>query len=80
MDFLGIGPGELLLILIIALIVFGPGKIVEVSRQLGKTVRAFRKASSELTAQVTKELESEEKDHSPVKVSDETERSVVFNK
>ena len=74
MDFLDIGPGELLLILIVALIIFGPGKIVEVSRQLGKTVRAFRKASSELTAQVTKELESEEKDHQLGKASEEANR------
>ncbi len=64
MDFFGIGPGELLLIIVIALIVFGPGKIVQISRELGKTVHAFRKASSELAAQVTKELESENKDHS----------------
>jgi TatA/E family protein of Tat protein translocase len=41
---LGIGPGELLLIVIIALIIFGPGKIVEVSQQLGKMVRSFRKS------------------------------------
>jgi TatA/E family protein of Tat protein translocase len=47
MDFFGIGPGELLLIVIIALMTFGPGKMVEASRQLGKMVRAFRKASSD---------------------------------
>ena len=64
MDFFGIGPGELLLIIIIALIIFGPGRIVEVSRQLGRTVRAFRKASSELTAQISRELENE--DNSPL--------------
>jgi len=67
MDFFGIGPGELLLIVIIALIIFGPGKIVEVSRQLGRTVHAFRKASADLTAQITRELESEEKKDQPPK-------------
>ena len=64
MDFFGIGPGELLLIIIIALIIFGPGRMVEVSRQLGRTVRAFGKASSELTAQISRELENE--DNSPL--------------
>ncbi len=63
MEFFGMGMGEVLLILVVAMIVFGPGKIVQVSRELGKMVHAFRKTSSELAAQVTKELESEDKDH-----------------
>lgn len=62
MDFLGIGGWELLVILFIALLVLGPGKIVEISRTLGKIVRNLRKATSDLTAQVTKEIEEEEKD------------------
>ncbi len=65
MDFFGIGMGEILLILVIALIVWGPGRIVEIGRTLGKIVRTLRKASSDLTAQVTKELEKEEKDPPP---------------
>ena len=62
MDFFGIGMGETLLILVIALIIWGPGRIVETGRTLGKIVRTSRKASPDLTAQVTKELETEEKD------------------
>ena len=61
MDFLGIGGLEILLILIVALLVVGPGKVVEMSRTLGKTVNAFKKAASELTTQVTKELEDEKR-------------------
>ena len=61
MDFLGMGGGEILLILIIALIVMGPGKVVEVGRTLGKMVRAFKKATTDLTTQISKELEEEEK-------------------
>ncbi|MDH7577231.1 MAG: twin-arginine translocase TatA/TatE family subunit [Bacillota bacterium] len=41
-----IGPWELLLILAVALIVFGPGRLPEVARSLGKAVNEFRKASS----------------------------------
>ncbi len=59
MDFLGIGPGEVLVILIVALLVFGPEKLVEIGKTLGKTVHSFRKAASDLTTQVTKELEEE---------------------
>jgi sec-independent protein translocase protein TatA len=59
MDFLGIGPMELFLILILALIVFGPGKLPELARQLGRAVREFRKASSELTHDFKEEFEKE---------------------
>jgi sec-independent protein translocase protein TatA len=56
--FLNIGPWELLLILVIMLIVFGPGKLPEVARALGKAIREFRKASSSVQRvwdEVTKE-------------------------
>jgi len=65
MDLLGMGMGEILLILVVALVVWGPGRIGEVGRTLGKIVRNLRKVSFDLTAQLTKELEGEEKDHPP---------------
>ncbi len=43
-----IGPVELLLILGILLLVVGPGKLPEVGSAMGKTIREFRKASSDL--------------------------------
>lgn len=43
---LNIGPWELVLILVVMLIVFGPGKLPEVAQSLGKAMREFRKASS----------------------------------
>ncbi|NLG78369.1 MAG: twin-arginine translocase TatA/TatE family subunit [Firmicutes bacterium] len=43
-----IGVTELILILVIALIVFGPGKLPDVGRALGKTIREFKKASREI--------------------------------
>ena len=64
-DFFGIGGWEILLILVIALIIWGPVKMVEISRTLGKIVRGLRKATFDLTTQVTKELELEEKDNPP---------------
>ena len=62
MDFLGIGGLEVLLILIIAVIVWGPGRMIEIGRTLGKIVRTLKKATFDLTAQVTKEIEDKEKD------------------
>jgi len=48
MPFPNIGPGELILILIIALVVLGPGKLPDVASSLGKSVREFRKAATDL--------------------------------
>ena len=44
-----IGPGELILILIIALVVLGPGKLPDVASSLGKSIREFRKAASDIS-------------------------------
>jgi sec-independent protein translocase protein TatA len=41
-----IGPWELILILLIALIVVGPGKLPDVARSLGKGLNEFKKATS----------------------------------
>ena len=60
MNFFGIGMGEVLLVLVVALIIWGPGRIVEVGRTLGKMARTLRKATFDLTAQVTKEIEGRE--------------------
>src|SRR3954471_23609415 len=49
MPFPNIGPGELILILIIALVVLGPGKLPDVAQSLGKSVREFRKAATDIT-------------------------------
>lgn len=43
-----IGPAELILILVVLLLVVGPGKLPDVGAALGKTIREFRKASSEV--------------------------------
>ena len=43
-----IGPFELLLVLILALLILGPGKLPEVGQALGRTIREFRKASTDV--------------------------------
>ena len=65
MDFLGIGGWEVLLILVIAVIVWGPRRMAEIGRTLGKIVRTVKKATFDLTAQVTKELEDQDKENPP---------------
>ena len=62
MEFFGMGMWEITVILLVALVVLGPGRITEVGRTMGKIVRTLKKASFDLTAQVTKELEEEKKE------------------
>ena len=45
----GIGAPEFILILVIGLIVFGPGKLPELARSLGKGMREFKKATNALS-------------------------------
>jgi len=63
LGFLDIGWTELLLILVVVLVIFGPGRMVEISRSLGRTFRAIKNASSTLTAQMSREIQGE--DYSP---------------
>jgi len=59
MNFFGIGIPELMLILVIALIVFGPERLPEIGRSLGKAVRDFRQMSAGFTSEwqdLSKEL------------------------
>ena len=62
MEFFGMGPLEILLILIVGLIAFGPGRLPQLARNLGKGIAAFKKAAFELTAEVSKEFEEVEKE------------------
>lgn len=41
------GPWELVLILLIVLIIVGPGKLPQVGQSLGKAIQSFRKAKEE---------------------------------
>ncbi|MBI3932165.1 MAG: twin-arginine translocase TatA/TatE family subunit [Acidobacteria bacterium] len=54
-----LGGPELLLILVIALIVFGPRKLPEMGRSMGKMLAEFRKASTEFRRTIEDEVESE---------------------
>lgn len=51
MNFLGMGPMELVLIMVLALIVFGPGKLPEIAGQIGRMVRDFRRTTGDMSAE-----------------------------
>ena len=45
----GLGIPELILILVIALVVFGPKKLPEIRKALGKSIKEFRNSTSDIT-------------------------------
>jgi sec-independent protein translocase protein TatA len=47
-----IGAPELIIILVIALLILGPGKLPEVGASIGKSIREFRKASADVQESV----------------------------
>jgi sec-independent protein translocase protein TatB len=54
------GVGDTLMIVVVALIVFGPKKLPEISRQIGKLLYEFRKASNDFKFQIEEELRASE--------------------
>ena len=55
-----IGMPELIIIFVIALIIFGPRKLPELGRSLGKSLAEFKRASNELKSTLDEEIRLEE--------------------
>lgn len=61
MNIFGIGLPEMALIFIVALLVFGPKKLPEIGRSLGKAIRGFQDASKEFENEFKREAQELEK-------------------
>ena len=61
MNVFGIGLPEMGLIMIVALLVFGPKKLPEIGRSMGKALKGFQDASKEFETEFKKEAERIEK-------------------
>jgi sec-independent protein translocase protein TatB len=59
MNFLGMGPMELMVILVMALVIFGPGKLPEIAGQVGRVVRDFRRMTGDLSSEFNRTLSLE---------------------
>ena len=56
----GIGMQELIIIFIMGLIIFGPGKLPELGRTLGKAIREFRRVSNDVMDEIDKPIQKKE--------------------
>jgi sec-independent protein translocase protein TatA len=61
MNVFGMGLPEMALIMVVALLIFGPKKLPEIGRSLGKAIRGFQEASKEFEAEFKREAEQLEK-------------------
>ncbi len=57
MNIFGIGLPEMAVIMVLALLVFGPKKLPEIGRSVGKAIRGFQDASKEFEAEFKREAE-----------------------
>lgn len=73
-EFLGIGGGELMLLIVLAVIFFGPEKLPELSRKAARAVHVVRLFGHQATSQLREELGPEYKD---LKLSDLNPKTLV---
>ncbi len=73
---IGIGMPEFILIAIVALIVFGPKKLPELAKSMGKAVREFKKATSELKETMQVDTELTEVKHAFSELHSEVNKSI----
>ena len=57
MDLLSVGSGEILMILLVAILVIGPNKIVKFSRTLGQLSRNLKRMTTDFSSTITKEID-----------------------
>lgn len=67
-----IGMPELIIILVIALIIFGPRKLPELGKSLGRSLNEFKRASADLQNTLEQEIKLEEQKEQQAKTRPET--------
>ena len=76
-----IGMPELIIILVIALIIFGPRKLPELGKSLGRSINEFKKASTDLQNTLEQEIKIEEQKENAAKARAEQDTaSAAFDK
>ena len=77
MNIFGVGLPEVTVILLIALLIFGPKKLPELGKQLGKTLQSLKKASNEFQSELNNVIN--ESDESSVNETNNTSKTKIIN-
>jgi TatA/E family protein of Tat protein translocase len=62
---MNLGFSEMIFLFFLALLIFGPKKLPEIGRQIGKALNEFKRASNEFRAQIESEIHNLENDVRP---------------
>ena len=65
MNIFGVGLPEVTVIVILALLIFGPKKLPELGKQLGKTLKSLKKASNEFQNEIDQVMNEDDKEEAP---------------
>ena len=80
MNIFGVGLPEVTVILILALLIFGPKKLPELGKQLGKTLKSLKKASNEFQNEIDQVMNEEDKDESPKSIESNQTKEISQEK
>ena len=80
MNIFGVGLPEVTVILILVLLIFGPKKLPELGKQLGKTLKSLKKASNEFQNEIDKVMNEEDKNESPKSIESSQTNEIIEEK
>ena len=80
MNIFGVGLPEVTVILILALLIFGPKKLPELGKQLGKTLKSLKKASNEFQNEIDQVMNEEDKEKSPKSIESNQTKEIIQEK
>src|ERR1043166_7706281 len=76
---LNVGMQEMVIIFLVALVLFGPKKLPELGRTIGKALTEFRRASSDLKASFEREMQTLERESHSLKQATETTANEIYS-
>jgi len=80
MNIFGVGLPEVTVILILALLIFGPKKLPELGKQLGKTLKSLKNASNEFQNEIDQVMNEEDKNESPKSIESNQNNEINHEK
>src|SRR5579859_6174822 len=78
-QFASLGMADSLILMVLALVVFGPRRLPQLGRQIGKLMYEFRKASNDFKFQMEEELRAAEEADRRKKEEEERQRQLAAN-
>ena len=77
--FFDFGSGEILLIILVVFLIFGPSKIPEMARGLGKFINEVKRASEDIKTEINKEADRQERDKKLSEYKAQVEKDLELN-